>query len=93
MKAPTSICVPGLTRIDQLEMGQDLDASVVKFQDEALPPGTHGELFSVAIIAATIIGIRGLAAWLLDHGDGYGQPAAAITSAVTLVSLRTIRPS
>jgi hypothetical protein len=22
----------------------------------------------------------GLAAWLLDHGDGYGQPAAAITS-------------
>jgi pimeloyl-ACP methyl ester carboxylesterase len=24
----------------------------------------------------------GLAAWLLDHPDGYGQPAAAITSAV-----------
>jgi len=24
----------------------------------------------------------GLAAWLIDHGDGYGQPAAAITSAV-----------
>jgi pimeloyl-ACP methyl ester carboxylesterase len=24
----------------------------------------------------------GLAAWLLDHGDSYGQPAAAITSAV-----------
>ena len=24
----------------------------------------------------------GLASWLLDHGDGYGQPAAAITSAV-----------
>jgi pimeloyl-ACP methyl ester carboxylesterase len=24
----------------------------------------------------------GLAAWLFDHGDGYGQPAAAITSAV-----------
>jgi pimeloyl-ACP methyl ester carboxylesterase len=24
----------------------------------------------------------GLAAWLLDHGDGYGQPAAAIISAV-----------
>jgi pimeloyl-ACP methyl ester carboxylesterase len=23
-----------------------------------------------------------LAAWLMDHGDGYGQPAAAITSAV-----------
>jgi pimeloyl-ACP methyl ester carboxylesterase len=23
-----------------------------------------------------------LASWLLDHGDGYGQPAAAITSAV-----------
>ncbi len=24
----------------------------------------------------------GLAGWLLDHGDGYGQPAAGITSAV-----------
>jgi pimeloyl-ACP methyl ester carboxylesterase len=24
----------------------------------------------------------GLAAWLFDHGDGYGQPAATITSAV-----------
>ena len=24
----------------------------------------------------------GLAAWMLDHGDGYAQPAAAITSAV-----------
>jgi pimeloyl-ACP methyl ester carboxylesterase len=24
----------------------------------------------------------GLAAWLLDHGDGYTQPAAALTSAV-----------
>jgi pimeloyl-ACP methyl ester carboxylesterase len=24
----------------------------------------------------------GLAAWLIDHGDGYGQPAAAITSAI-----------
>ena len=24
----------------------------------------------------------GLAGWLLDHGDGFGQPAAAITSAV-----------
>ena len=23
-----------------------------------------------------------LAAWLIDHGDGYAQPAAAITSAV-----------
>src|SRR4029453_2647717 len=23
----------------------------------------------------------GLAAWILDHGDGYDQPAAAITSA------------
>jgi pimeloyl-ACP methyl ester carboxylesterase len=24
----------------------------------------------------------GLAAWLIDHGDGYGQPAAAVTSAL-----------
>ncbi len=25
---------------------------------------------------------RSLAAWMLDHGNGYGQPAAAIMSAV-----------
>jgi pimeloyl-ACP methyl ester carboxylesterase len=24
----------------------------------------------------------GLAAWIIDHGDGYGQPAAAVTSAL-----------
>ena len=24
----------------------------------------------------------GLAAWILDHGDGYGQPAPAVTSAL-----------
>ncbi len=24
----------------------------------------------------------GLAAWLIDHGDGYGQPAASVTSAI-----------
>jgi hypothetical protein len=30
----------------------------------------------------------GLAAWLFDHGDGYGQPAAAITSAMLGCSIR-----
>ena len=24
----------------------------------------------------------GLAAWMFDHGDGYGQPAGSMTSAV-----------
>src|ERR1700674_2137272 len=31
----------------------------------------------------------GLAAWLFDHGDGYGQPAAAITSAVLGRTIKT----
>ncbi len=50
--------------------------------------------FSKRLAYAQIMGTRpqtlsgladspaGLAAWLLDHGDGYAQPAAAITSAV-----------
>src|SRR5215469_5794304 len=33
-------------------------------------------------LAALTDSPAGLAAWLLDHGDGYAQPAAAITSAV-----------
>ena len=33
----------------------------------------------------------GLAAWLLDHGDGYAQPAAAMTSAVRTRGQRTLR--
>jgi pimeloyl-ACP methyl ester carboxylesterase len=52
------------------------------------------ELFSRKRAYAQVMGTRpqtlygiadspvGLAAWLFDHGDGYGQPAAAITSAV-----------
>ena len=50
--------------------------------------------FPSGVLYAQIMGTRpqtlsgladspaGLAAWLLDHGDGYAQPAAAITSAV-----------
>jgi pimeloyl-ACP methyl ester carboxylesterase len=46
--------------------------------------------FAYAVMMATrpqtLYGIAGspvgLAAWILDHGDGYAQPAAAITSAV-----------
>jgi hypothetical protein len=33
-------------------------------------------------LAALTDSPAGLAAWLLDHGDGYAQPAAAMTSAV-----------
>jgi pimeloyl-ACP methyl ester carboxylesterase len=33
-------------------------------------------------LSALVDSPAGLAAWLLDHGDGYAQPAAAVTSAV-----------
>jgi pimeloyl-ACP methyl ester carboxylesterase len=46
----------------------------------------RGYAFEMGTRPQTLYGLAdspvGLAGWLLDHGDGYGQPAAAITSAV-----------
>jgi pimeloyl-ACP methyl ester carboxylesterase len=63
--------------------------------DELRAYGQLGILFSKRRAYAQMMATRpqtlyaladspvGLAAWLFDHGDGYGQPAAAITSAVS----------
>ncbi|HME84138.1 MAG TPA: alpha/beta fold hydrolase [Roseiarcus sp.] len=62
--------------------------------DETRAYGQLAALFAKRRAYAQMMGTRpqtlyaladspvGLAAWLFDHGDGYGQPAAAITSAV-----------
>ncbi|CAB3787674.1 epoxide hydrolase family protein [Pararobbsia alpina] len=46
----------------------------------------RGYAIEMATRPQTLYGLSdspvGLASWLLDHGDGYGQPAGALTSAV-----------
>ena len=72
----------------------DFDWRKVEAQLNALPQFQLKVLFAKRRAYAQMMGTRpqtlygladspvALAAWLFDHGDGYGQPAAAITSAV-----------
>jgi pimeloyl-ACP methyl ester carboxylesterase len=63
---------------DERRAYEQLTLSFAKRRAYALIMGTRPQ---------TLTGLAdspaGLAAWMLDHGDGYGQPAAAITSAVS----------
>jgi pimeloyl-ACP methyl ester carboxylesterase len=62
---------------DERRAYEQLSISFMKRRAYAFEMGTRPQ---------TLYGLAdspvGLATWLLDHGDGYGQPAAAITSAV-----------
>ncbi|KAF1064332.1 epoxide hydrolase [Burkholderia gladioli] len=62
---------------DERDAYQHLSLAFMKRRAYAFMMGTRPQ---------TLYGIAdspvGLASWLLDHGDGYGQPAAPITSAV-----------
>ncbi len=62
---------------DELRAFEEIRLSFTKRRAYALIMGTRPQ---------TLTGLAdspaGLAAWLLDHGDGYAQPAASMTSAV-----------
>jgi pimeloyl-ACP methyl ester carboxylesterase len=62
---------------DESRAFAQLSISFAKKRAYALIMGTRPQ--TLCAIADSPVG---LAAWLLDHGDGYGQPAAAITSAL-----------
>jgi pimeloyl-ACP methyl ester carboxylesterase len=68
---------PSNLSADERRAYEQLSLSFAKRRAYALIMGTRPQ---------TLTGLAdspaGLAAWLLDHGDGYGQPAAAIISAV-----------
>lgn len=63
------IRVPGLTRLDQLELGDDLEPGSVKFENQELDGAKHGEPVSIAIIAVSMVALKVLAAWLLKNSD------------------------
>jgi pimeloyl-ACP methyl ester carboxylesterase len=68
---------PACLSADERRAYEQLDALFTKRRAYSSMMGTRPQ---------TLTGIAdspvGLAAWLLDHGDGYGQPAAPVTSAV-----------
>ncbi len=62
---------------DERQAYEQLSVNAMKRRGYAFEMGTRPQ---------TLYGLAdspvGLASWLLDHGDGYGQPAASLTSAV-----------
>jgi pimeloyl-ACP methyl ester carboxylesterase len=68
---------PSSLSADERRAYEQLSISFMKRRAYAFEMGTRPQ---------TLYGLAdspvGLATWLLDHGDGYGQPAAAIISAV-----------
>jgi pimeloyl-ACP methyl ester carboxylesterase len=68
---PTGLSVDEERAFDQLKL------SFSRRRAYALIMGTRPQTLSALADSPA-----GLASWLLDHGDGYAQPAAAITSAV-----------
>jgi len=69
--APSGLSADEKRAFDQVKL------SFAKRRAYALIMGTRPQTLSGLADSPS-----GLAAWLLDHGDGYAQPAAAITSAV-----------
>jgi pimeloyl-ACP methyl ester carboxylesterase len=63
--------------VDETHAFEQLKLSFSKRRAYAQIMGTRPQTLSGLVDSPA-----GLAAWLLDHGDGYAQPAAAITSAV-----------
>lgn len=59
------IRIPGLQKLDILEMSEQFPLDGVTFADEAMADGKHGELATTAVIVLTVITIKALAAWLL----------------------------
>lgn len=67
MPQPGEIRVPGLQKLDVLEMADEFPPNAVKFTEEALPGGKHGELGTVAVVLLSGLAINALAGWLLKN--------------------------
>src|SRR5438477_11163598 len=65
-----SIRVPGLTRLDRLDLQRQFPEVMIGFEEAPEPGAEHGELVTVAVIGLTVVGLRALAAWLLKNRRG-----------------------
>ena len=65
MPAVATIRIPGLQKLDVLEMPEAFPAGAVAFTDEKMTGGRHGELVTTAVVVLTALSLKALAAWLL----------------------------
>jgi hypothetical protein len=65
-----SIRVPGLTRLDSLDLRRQFPDAAITFDEGTATDQEHGELVTVAVIGLTLVGLRALAAWLLKNRRG-----------------------
>jgi hypothetical protein len=69
MKSPIeAIRVPGLTRLDKLELEKELAPGSVTFKDE-LSDAAHGEPLTTAVVIVSVVAIRALAGWLMKDNE------------------------
>jgi hypothetical protein len=62
----TTISIPSITRLDQLELGKSLPENSVRFETDPASPDEHGELATVtAIVIVSLAALRVLAAYLM----------------------------
>jgi hypothetical protein len=66
---PVEIRLSGVAKLDRMELEADAAGAKVRFEDETLPDGQHGELATTAIITVSVLGLKLLAAWLMKDRD------------------------
>lgn len=71
MAEDTFLRLHELTKDDRLELGEQLPAGTVAFDEEQVPEGAYGDLgLSIAIITVSVVALKGFVAWLgLRHAD------------------------
>jgi hypothetical protein len=66
-QSAASIRIPGLTKLDKLELEEEFEPGSVQFEDQEMKGARHGEPTTVAIVLVSAMAIRALAAWLLKE--------------------------
>ena len=67
MATPAQIRVPGLQKLDVMEMSDAFPPGAVTFADETLPGGKHGELATTAVVVVSALAVKALATWLMKN--------------------------
>lgn len=63
------IRIPGLTKLDQLELKKQLGSEDIRFEEALVDDGDHGELATVtAIVIVTLAALKALSVWAARTG-------------------------
>jgi len=69
METSQFIRIPGLSKLDYLELKENLENIDVRFEDEKMKGGQHGELLTTAVILLSISAVKLLGLWLVKNRD------------------------